>query len=123
MLHFYNCICICVGTDKPTVKLLNNFVRDKVAPRWYDLGVQLLNEVQREMLNIIDKNNRHDVQECCTKMFDHWLNVDIGANWNKLIEALKMIGENALARKIKANILKGIIYVHMYKCVCIANTL
>jgi len=110
-LCFHNYICICVGTDRPTVKLLNNLVRDKVAPKWYDLGVQLLNEGQQLMLNIIEKNNSHDVQECCTKMFDYWLNVDVGANWNKLMEALKMIGKNALAQKIKVNILKGIIYI------------
>ena len=40
-------------------------------------------------------------------MFEYWLTVDERACWNKLINALEEIGQNALAANIKQNILKG----------------
>ena len=60
-----------------------------------------------ERLNIIEQDHR-DVETCCTEMFKYWLNVDIEASWNKLIEALKVIHENALAEKLKTDVIKGI---------------
>ena len=99
---------IPVGTDTPTIKLLNNHVRDDVAPRWYDLGIQLLNEKQIAQLKIIKDNHPQDVVKCCTEMFDYWLRVDVEASWNKLIAALKMIDEISLAQKIKTDVLRGL---------------
>ena len=65
------------------------------------------------MLDIIEENHHHDVKTCCTEMFKYWLSVDIRASWNKLIEALEMIDENALAEKLKTDVIKGII-IHTY---------
>ena len=61
------------------------------------------------MLDIIEQDHRHDVKTCCTRMFEHWLSVDVKASWNKLIEALEMIDEIALTEKIKIDVLKGIV--------------
>ena len=74
---------------------------------WEDLGMELLNDKQWFMLEIIKKNNRDDVQRCCTQMFIYWLKVDIGASWNKLIEALKKVHQKSLAIEINTDILKG----------------
>ena len=67
------------------------------------------------MLDIIEKDHRHDVMTCCTEMFKYWLSVDTNASWNKLIEALERIDEIALAEKIKIDVLKGLIrmYIHI----------
>ena len=65
------------------------------------------------MLDFIEGNYHHDVKTCCSEMFKYWLIVDTKASWNKLIEALEMIDEIALAEKIKIDILKGI---HIRKC-------
>ena len=84
-------------------------MRDTVAPRWFDLGVQLLSSRQSKKLDTIKKDNPGDTNMCCTEMFNHWLNVDIEASWNKLIAALEQIGHNALGEFIRSNILKGFI--------------
>lgn len=98
---------LCVGDDKPSIRLLNIHVRDKVAPKWFDLGLQLLSSGQLEKLDTIRKDNPADTNMCCTEMFKLWLNVDIEASWNKLIAALEQIGHNALGEIIRSNILKG----------------
>ena len=101
-------------TDRPTIKLLIHHVRDKIARKWRDLGIELVNDKQHVQLDVIEENHHHDVKTCCTKMFEYWLSVDTKASWNKLIEALERISENALAERIKIDILKGLIL-----CTCI----
>ena len=96
-----------VGSDKPTIKLLNMHVRVKVAPIWFDLGVQLLSTEQSEKLNIIRQDYPADTNMCCTEMFKYWLEVDTEASWNKLIAALEQIDHNALAEIIRRNVIKG----------------
>ena len=96
------------GTDRPTLKLLNSHVRDKVAPKWYDLGVGLLSSEQSVKLNIIKEDHPADSSKCCTELFNYWLDVDTDASWNKLIAALKKIGENVLAENIRRNVLKDL---------------
>ena len=96
-----------MGVGTPTIKLLNIHVRDKVAPKWFDLGVQLLSAEQSEELDTIRQDYPADTNMCCTEMFKHWLNVDTEASWNKLIAALEQIDYNALAEKIRRNVFKG----------------
>ena len=96
------------GTVRPTLKLLNSHVRDKVAPKWDDLGVQLLSSEQSVKLNIIKKDHPADNTMCCRELFKYWLDVDTDASWNKLIAALEMIGENVLAENIRKNVLKNL---------------
>ena len=52
-------------------------------------------------------------------MFEYWLTVDERACWNKLINALEEIGQNALAANIKQNILKGNFIVKSGACQCV----
>ena len=98
-------IIILIGFEIPTVKEFNNYIRDRVATDWYDLGVQL--GIPYQQLNIIQINNPGNIQMCCTRMFQHWLQVDTTANWNKLIKALEDINHNALAETIRKEILQG----------------
>ena len=94
-------VCKCTGTDKPTLKLLIKYFRDKVAPHWYDFGIQLLENECVDKLNIIKKNHPGDVERCCTEMFEYWLKIDTEASWNKVVDALEGIGQNVAAKKIK----------------------
>ena len=98
---------VSTGTDEPTRLLLNRHIRNEIAARWEDLGVELLNE-KLHMLNNIAKN-KPDVQSRCSALFEHWLSIDTGATWNKLIEALNKIDEHSLAEKIKRDVLNGIV--------------
>ena len=101
-------LTVCIGTDKPTPSLFNKHVRNDIASKWEDLGVVLLNNEQQSMLKIIAEN-KPDVQHRCTELFNHWLDVDVNASWNKLIKALEEINQNSLAEKIRRIILKGIV--------------
>ena len=94
------------GTDRPTLKLLNSHVRDKVAPKWYDLGVQLLSSEQSVKLDIIKEDHPANTSMCCTELFKYWLDVDTDASWNKLIAALEQIEQNTLVENIRRNVLK-----------------
>ena len=105
--HVVYCLIIltvCIGTDRPTIKLFNKYVRNNIASKWEDLGVQLLDEEHHSMLNNIAEN-KPDVQGRCTELFEYWLTVDINASWNKLIKALKEMNQNTLVEKIKRKIL------------------
>ena len=101
-----------LGTDKPTLKLFNKYVRSIITPYWRDLGVQLLQDKNASKLKIIERNYVHDMEACCGEMFEFWLEVDEGASWNKLISALKDIKQNTIAVNISHNILKGILLAY-----------
>ena len=96
----------CTGTDKPTLKLFIEYVRDEVAPKWYDFGIQLLQDEYIAKLNNI-AHNHSKIEECCNAMFSLWLEIDPEASWDRLIEALSKIGLKALAVNIKENLLQG----------------
>ena len=73
-----------------------------VANHWYDLGLQLLDPKYENELNIIEAADmKNDTKTCCRKMFSKWLNTDKLASWDKVIEALTIIGLNNVASKIK----------------------
>ena len=97
---------IHIGANKPNLTLLMKY-RNSVAPYWRDLGLQLLQGEDTDMLNVIQANHPMKVQDCCDKMFQQWLAVDTEASWNKLIDALEHIHQNALAKKIREEVSKG----------------
>ena len=98
-----------IGANKPTLKLLTKY-RDSIAPYWRNLGLELLQEEYTNKLKVIEENHPTKVQDCCDKMFQCWLEVDTEASWNKLIDALEHIHQNALAKEIREEILKGKFY-------------
>ena len=81
--------------------------RNKIAPYWRHLGIQLLQEKHTDKLDVINKNHSNEVEECCDTMFQCWLEVDTEATWNKLIVALEDIDKNATAAKIREDNLIG----------------
>ena len=107
---------ICIGSDKPTIKLLIKHVRLNIASRWYDLGTQLLSSDQCKKLDTIELDHRNNVEMCCTKMLVFWLEVDATATWDKLIKALQCVGLDAVAETINQVVLKGthLHMLHMY---------
>ena len=114
-----------VGSNKPTIKQIMKY-EEKIAPHWNNLGIQLLEEKYVHKLKIIKENNRGDIEKCCTEMLDYWLDVDIKASWDKLIDALECIGQNTLAERIKEDVFKGscICYVQTYYVrICNCNNL
>ena len=84
-----------------------------VVPRWYDLGVQLLNRHHLHLLDEIQANHQKDVRACCTEMFDTWLQTKLGACWNQLCDALTEISLPVAADNIQKKFCAGS-YVHAY---------
>lgn len=78
-------------------------VIETVAPRWYELGIELLNANQSSHLDVIAAND-HDVIKCCYAMFRYWLESHPKASWKKLVHALKAegVGENYEASIIES---------------------
>ena len=60
-----------------------------MAPHWFDLGIQLLNENQEVYLDLIQSNYPNDNKRCCKEMFWYWLQTHPNASWQQLIESLK----------------------------------
>ena len=105
---------IHTGENRPTLKLLNSVVKKKVTSKWYDLGIQLLEDEDVQELNTIRNTCPNDAGTCCTKMFQLWLDKQPKATWKQLIEALRVPGieMNSLASKIEeklASIIQGTI--------------
>ena len=78
-----------------------------MAPHWKDIGIELLEDKYASKLDIIEKNHPNDVERCCIEMFNHWLQVDVEASWDKLTDALEKKRLNTLAADIKKHVSKG----------------
>ena len=89
------------------MKFLNRHVRGSVGAKWHDLGIELLDPDVKE-LDRIEAEGSSDLNKCCTKMFQLWLEKQPTASWNQLIEALRQPGINldALAGKVEQMLLK-----------------
>jgi len=70
------------------------------ADQWYELGLLLLESKYENYLKTIEADEKNS-RACCRKMFDKWLNTDPLASWDKVIEALTLIGLNNVASDIK----------------------
>ena len=79
-------------SSKPTLKKLQQTkIITAVGSKWYELGIELLNEDQLTQLDIIRANN-HEVTRCCSELFRFWLSSHSTATWQNLVEALKAPG-------------------------------
>lgn len=73
---------------RPTEKELNHHLIMEVAPRWREIGIELLDNHQVSHLDIIAANN-HDVRKSCHEMLCFWLKSHPDANWHKIVAALQ----------------------------------
>ena len=73
------------------------------ADQWYELGLLLLEPKYENDLKTIEKDTKNDARTCCRKMFDKWLttSTDKLASWDKVIEALTLVGLNNVASNIQ----------------------
>ena len=75
---------------RPNMKQLLQILREQpIAIKWYELGLELLDSSSH--LEVIKANNQNDMQSCCQKMFQRWLDVKPDASWSVLVIALKSI--------------------------------
>ena len=83
---------LLLANCKPSARKLQRYVIPDVATKWYELGLELLDEKEEHQLNIIKSNYGNDVKKCCLEMFLLWLNTNSDANWYQIVEALKSPG-------------------------------
>jgi len=76
--------------SSPDLPEFNRLIRPMVASKWHDLGVQLKLDVNK--LNTIQANHPGNVEQCCTEMYQFWLQSDLQASQEKLTVALQNIG-------------------------------
>ena len=67
-------------------------MKGPIATKWYDVGIELLEQKDEQEMNTIETNEAGYVSECCGKMFKLWLERQPEANWNQLLEALRSPG-------------------------------
>jgi len=78
--------------SEPDIKLLQSSkIITAIGPKWYELGIALLDRDQLAQLEII-KANHNEATRCCTAMFIYWLQSHSKATWYQLAEALKTPG-------------------------------
>ena len=58
----------------------------KVATNWKQLGKNL--EINENLLAIIETNNPHDCESCCSEMLSEWLDLTPNASWKILNNAI-----------------------------------
>ena len=86
-VHVLLCI-LMVGSDRPTMRDLSNFVVPHVGTKWYMLSIQLLDQQHVDDMQWLNKENR-SVDDSCMEMLNEWLRTESkNATWEKLIEGL-----------------------------------
>ena len=102
-LVFYLLPLLTTVDDRPEMKYLNRYVKEPLCAKstemWKDLGTELLGS--NNTLDVINNNNC-DIRNCCSAMFQLWLDRQPTASWRKLIEALKQLQLNHLADQIES---------------------
>lgn len=91
--------------SRPTLKQLQKLgIITSVATKWYELGLELLDDSQANQLDIIRANST-DVTRCCRDMFKYWLDAHPTASWYNLVNALRATGieENTVATMLESN--------------------
>ena len=74
-----------IGTDRPILKYLNRHVKPNIAPEWFNIGVELLDDADVPVLNGIKTDHPGDSNKCIEKMLGLWLKRKSDVTWNKLI--------------------------------------
>ena len=83
-IYFY--VRMYLGSERPEMKDINNYVVLKCAANWKQLGENL--NINEDLLNIIEKDNPNCCEDCCSKMLGDWLDSNVNASWKILLDAV-----------------------------------
>ena len=105
-----------VGSDRPALKYLNRYVVPAIAPKWYDVGLELMDIQDEKELNVIRvEQSISDDKERAIKMLTVWRDKKIDASWNDILKVLKIcnIGLNSTAFEIERLLLpESVFYLY-----------
>ena len=87
-----HCIHAHIGSDRPSLKDLYDHVVPKVAVKWEDIGIQLLQSDHETTIGILKRDNPNNTVENCKLVLQKWLETTVDASWDQLIKALRHPG-------------------------------
>ena len=67
---------------------------------WYKLGLKLFDEEDFPLLDNIKANHPDNCEACCMEMFKLWCHKTPEGSWKKILDALKHIHQNKLAKQL-----------------------
>jgi len=79
---------------RPQLKDLQNLVTPEYAGKWKAIGNSL--SLSENSLDTIEHGNHHRAENCCNVMWEHWLDTDSSASWNKVFSAIDLPIHNRL---------------------------
>ena len=74
------------GKEKPKLKDIENHVVPKWASEWKKLGTQL--NIAQHFMKKIERDHPNDCENCCSKMFEEWLDTNCAPTWEDIINAV-----------------------------------
>ena len=84
----------------PAMKDLMEALYHTVADKWELIGIYL--HLPMSTLKTIAEERQHDPHKCLIGMLEVWLKrVDPRPTWSAIIEAVKFLGEEQLARELR----------------------
>ena len=99
---------------------LNSFVKPQLCAAcvvnsqiWKDLGTELMPNAVTA-LSIISVNHGNNVVNCCSNMFQLWLQRLPNASWKQLIKALQKVNLNHLATQIEGMLIPSVKGSHLH---------
>ena len=112
LLHLLMWLYFFIGTDRPTLRYLNKHVVSHIVPKWFDIGLELLGVKHGARLQLIRADNPNDDRACTIMMLGTWLETNVDAHWNQLLEIFRQnhINLQFLASRIEM-LLEGIITI------------
>ena len=73
-----------------------------MTPKWYELGIELLDEDYLSQMDAIKSKHANDLNRCCTAMLICWLQEHSNATWHQLVLALRELRMWYVAARIEA---------------------
>ena len=101
--HYIHVVCFFSTTvySRPTIKEMHEFIPD-IAHKWYELGIELLDQDGLFQLDVIKCNHPNDISRCCMAMLLRWLEKNPNVTWHQLVLAVKKLGMNSVSARINA---------------------
>ena len=120
---------MCVGSDRPLLEDLHDFVVMGAAYKWRYLGMQILKDYHIRMIDMIAADYPYDDVICCKRVLETWLYTSADASWNQLIRALRhptvqlyrLADQLEQMMGIKCKIYSNTVATHCYKLCIIAE--
>ena len=105
--HIRSYTLVYTGSERPALKYLNRHVVVPITPKWHDVGLELMEIEDENLLGIIKAEQSIDDQERAKRMLNLWRDKQTNASWNGLIKVLRIpnIGLLSIALKIEGMLL------------------